>query len=216
MKLNDFISEYHEMLDNPNEVLEFFKLAYSYLNPSVYNNLCKMLRDASVNFDWQAIINQTNYITDYKEIPSNIDNNVKLDSFINDTFKSTLISTNIYKLNITFNTLNNMLHSYILSSNMDEIDGEIADPKAIIHRFYFTFITDDYSTVSLYIFFVDKYRTNYLCINIPISAEEQDLEENILWFIPHQAILYNENNVKKLIDDYNDRINDLIDKVVKG
>ena len=40
MKLNDFISEYYEMIDNPNEVLEFFKLASDYLSPDTYNKLC--------------------------------------------------------------------------------------------------------------------------------------------------------------------------------
>mgnify|MGYP003300830825 CR=1 FL=1 len=157
MKLNDFISEYYEMINNPNEVLEFFKLAYDYLNPDTYSKLCKMLRDAEVKFDWRGIINQTNYITDYKEIPSDIDNSVKLDSFINNNFKSTLISTNISQLNITFNELNDILHNKIFSMTAD-IDGEIDKPNVIIDRFYFTFITYDYwrSNADLYIFFVDK------------------------------------------------------------
>ena len=141
MKLNNFISEYYEMIDNPNEVLEFFKIASDYLSPNSYNQLCKMLRDAGAKFDWQGIINQTNYITDYKEIPSDISDNVKLDSFIHNNFKSILISTNISQLNINFNELNDILHNKIFSMTAD-IDGEIENSKSIIDRFYFTFITD--------------------------------------------------------------------------
>ena len=215
MKLNDFISEYYEMIDNPNEVLEFFKIASDYLSPDNYNKLCKMLRDAEVKFDWQGIINKTNYITDYKEIPSDINNSVKLDSFIYDNFKSILISTNISQLNITFNELNDIFHKWIFSTTAD-IDGEIDKPNAIIDRFYFTFITDSYwPNIYLYIFFVDKQRSSYLNINLPIDSEQSDMEEDIISIIPHQVILYNENNIKKLINKYNTRVNDLVKEVIK-
>ena len=215
MKLNDFISEYYEMIDNPNEVLEFFKLASDYLSPDTYNQLCKMLKDAGVNFDWQGIINKTNYITDYKEIPSSIDNSIKLDSFIHDNFKSTLVSTNISQLNITFNELNDILHNKIFSTTAD-IDGEIENSKAIVDRFYFTFITDSYwPNIDLCIFFVDKQRSSYLNINLPIDSEQSDMEEDIISVIPHQVILYNENNVKKLINKYNIRVNDLVKEIIK-
>ena len=215
MKLNDFISEYYEMIDNPNEVLEFFKLASDYLSPDTYNQLCKMLKDAGVNFDWQGIINKTNYITDYKEIPSSIDNSIKLDSFINDNFKSILVSTNISQLNITFNELNDILHNKIFSMTAD-IDGEIENSKAIVDRFYFTFITDSYwPNIDLCIFFVDKQRSSYLNINLPIDSEQSDMEEDIISVIPHQVILYNENNVKKLINKYNIRVNDLVKEIIK-
>ena len=215
MKLNDFISEYYEMIDNPNEVLEFFKLASDYLSPDTYNQLCKMLKDAGVNFDWQGIINKTNYITDYKEIPSSIDNSIKLDSFIHDNFKSTLVSTNISQLNITFNELNDILHNKIFSMTAD-IDGEIDKPKAIIDRYYFTFITDSYwPNIDLCIFFVDKQRSSYLNINLPIDSEQSDMEEDIISVIPHQVILYNENNVKKLINKYNIHVNDLVKEIIK-
>ena len=215
MKLNNFISEYYEMIDNPNEVLEFFKLASDYLSPDTYNQLCKMLKDAGVKFDWQGIINKTNYITDYKEIPSSIDNSIKLDSFIHDNFKSTLVSTNISQLNITFNELNDILHNKIFSMTAD-IDGEIDKPKAIIDRFYFTFITDSYwPNIDLCIFFVDKQRSSYLNINLPIDSEQSDMEEDIISVIPHQVLLYNENNVKKLINKYNIRVNDLVKEIIK-
>lgn len=215
MKLNDFISEYYEMIDNPNEVLEFFKLASDYLSPDIYNQLCKMLKDAGVNFDWQGIINKTNYITDYKEIPSSIDNSIKLDSFIHDNFKSILIATNISQLNINFNELNDILHNKIFSMTAD-IDGEIENSKAIVDRFYFTFITDSYwPNIDLCIFFVDKQRSSYLNINLPIDSEQSDMEEDIISVIPHQVILYNENNVKKLINKYNIRVNDLVKEIIK-
>ena len=215
MKLNDFISEYYEMIDNPNEVLEFFKIASDYLSPDTYNKLCKMLKDAGVNFDWQGIINKTNYITDYKEIPSSIDNSLKLDSFINDNFKSILVSTNISQLNITFNELNDILHNKIFSMTAD-IDGEIDKPNVIVDRFYFTFITDSYwPNIDLCIFFVDKQRSSYLNINLPIDSEQSDMEEDIISVIPHQVILYNENNVKKLINKYNIRVNDLVKEIIK-
>ena len=214
MKLNDFISEYYEMMDNPNEVLEFFKIAYDYLSLANYNQLCKMLKDASVNFDWQGIINKTNYITDYKEIPSNIDNSVKLDQFINNNFKSTLISTNISQLNITFNELNDILHNKIFSTTAD-IDGEIEDAKAIVDRFYFTFITDSYwPNIDLCIFFVDKQRNSYININLPIDSEQSDMEEDIIAIIPHQVLLYNENNIKKLIKKYETRVTELLQKIL--
>ena len=215
MKLNDFISEYYEMIDNPNEVLEFFKLASDYLSPDTYNQLCKMLKDAGVNFDWQGIINKTNYITDYKEIPSSIDNSIKLDSFIHDNFKSTLVSTNISQLNITFNELNDILHNKIFSMTAD-IDGEIDKPNVIVDRFYFTFITDSYwPNIDLCIFFVDKQRSSYININLPIDSEQSDMEEDIKSVIPHQVILYNEKNVKKLINKYNIRVNDLVKEIIK-
>ena len=215
MKLNDFISEYYEMIDNPNEVLEFFKLASDYLSPDIYNQLCKMLKDAGVNFDWQGIINKTNYITDYKEIPSSIDNSIKLNSFIHDNFKSILIATNISQLNINFNELNDILHNKIFSMTAD-IDGEIENSKAIVDRFYFTFITDSYwPNIDLCIFFVDKQRSSYLNINLPIDSEQSDMEEDIISVIPHQVILYNENNVKKLINKYNIRVNDLVKEIIK-
>ena len=215
MKLNDFISEYYEMIDNPNEVLEFFKLASDYLSPDTYNQLCKMLKDAEVKFDWQSIINKTNYITDYKEIPSSIDNSLKLDSFINDNFKSILVSTNISQLNITFNELNDILHNKIFSTTAD-IDGEIENSKAIVDRFYFTFITDSYwPNIDLCIFFVDKQRSSYININLPIDSEQSDMEEDIISVIPHQVILYNENNVKKLINKYNIHVNDLVKEIIK-
>lgn len=215
MKLNDFISEYYEMIDNPNEVLEFFKIASDYLSPDNYNKLCKMLRDAGVNFDWQGIINKTNYITDYKEIPSSIDDSLKLDQFIHDNFKSTLVSTNISQLNITFNELNDILHNKVFSMTAD-IDGEIENSKAIVDRFYFTFITDSYwPNIDLCIFFVDKQRSSYININLPIDSEQSDMEEDIISIIPHQVILYTENNVKKLINKYNNRVNDLVKEVIK-
>lgn len=215
MKLNDFISEYYEMIDNPNEVLEFFKIASDYLSPNTYNELCKMLKDAGVNFDWQGIINKTNYITDYKEIPSSIDNSLKLDQFINDNFKSILVSTNISQLNITFNELNDILHNKIFSTTAD-IDGEVENSKAIVDRFYFTFITDSYwPNIDLCIFFVDKQKNSYININLPIDSEQSDMEEDIISVIPHQVILYNENNIKKLIKKYNTRVNDLIKEVIK-
>lgn len=214
MKLNDFISEYYEMIDNPNEVLEFFKLASDYLSPDTYNQLCKMLKDAGVNFDWQGIINKTNYITDYKEIPSSIDNSIKLDSFIHDNFKSTLVSTNISQLNITFNELNDILHNKIFSMTAD-IDGEIANSKDIVDRFYFTFITDNYwPNIDLCIFFVDKQRTSYLNINLPIDSEQSDMEADIIYVIPHQVLLYNENNIKKLIKKYETRVNELLQELL--
>ena len=215
MKLNDFISEYYEMIDNPNEVLEFFKIASDYLSPNTYNELCKMLKDAGVNFDWQGIINKTNYITDYKEIPSSIDNSLKLDQFIHNIFKDNLISTNISQLNITFNELNDILHNKIFSTTAD-IDGEIENSKAIVYRFYFTFITDSYwPNIDLCIFFVDKQRSSYININLPIDGEQSDMEEDIISVIPHQVILYNENNVKKLINKYNIRVNDLVKEIIK-
>ena len=215
MKLNDFISEYYEMIDNPNEVLEFFKLASDYLSPATYNELCKMLREANINFDWQGIINKTNYITEYKEIPSSIDNSVKLDSFVNDNFKSILVSTNISQLNITFNELNDIFLNWIFSTTAD-IDGEIENSKAIVDRFYFTFITDGYwPNIDLCIFFVDKQRNSYININLPIDSEQSDMEEDIISLIPHQVILYNENNVKKLINKYTTRVNDLVKEIIK-
>lgn len=181
MKLNDFISEYYEMIDNPNDVLEFFKIASDYLSPATYNQLCKMLRDADVNFDWQGILNKTNYITDYKEIPSSIDNTIKLDQFINDNFKSTLVSTNISQLNITFNELNDILHNWLFSTTVTEIDGEIDKPNAIVDRFYFTFITDSYwPNIDLCIFFIDKQKSSYININLPIDSEQSDMEEDII------------------------------------
>ena len=214
MKLNDFISEYYEMIDNPNEVLEFFKLASDYLSPDTYNQLCKMLKDAGVNFDWQGIINKTNYITDYKEIPSSIDNSIKLDSFIHDNFKSTLVSTNISQLNITFNELNDILHNKIFSMTAD-IDGEIDKPKAIIDRFYFTFITDSYwPNIDLCIFFVDKQRSSYLNINLPIDSEQSDMEEDIISVIPHQVLLYNETNIKNLIKKYETRVTEVLQEII--
>ena len=215
MKLNDFISDYYEMIDNPNEVLEFFKLASDYLSPDTYNKLCKMLKDAGVNFDWQGIINKTNYITDYKEIPSSIDNSIKLDQFINDNFKSILVSTNISQLNINFNELNDIFHNWLFSMTAD-IDGEIENSKAIIDKFYFTFITDSYwPNIDLCIFFVDKQRSSYININLPIDSEQSDMQEDIISIIPHQVILYNENNVKKLINKYNTRVNDLVKEIIK-
>lgn len=215
MKLNDFISEYYEMIDNPDEVLEFFKLASDYLSPDTYNNLCRMLEDAGINFDWQGIINKTNYITEYKEIPSSIDNSLKLNQFIHDNFKSTLVSTNISQLNITFNELNDIFHKWLFSTTAD-IDGEIEDAKAIVDRFYFTFITDSYwPNIDLCIFFVDKQRSSYININLPIDSEQSDMEEDIISVIPHQVILYNENNVKKLINKYNTRVNDLVKEIIK-
>ena len=214
MKLNDFISEYYEMIDNPNEVLEFFKLSSDYLSPDTYNKLCKMLQDAGVKFDWQGIINKTNYITEYKEIPSSIDNSIKLDQFIHDNFKSTLISTNISQLNINFNELNDILHNRVFSMTAD-IDGEIDKPNAIIDRYYFTFITDSYwPNIDLCIFFVDKQRSSYLNINLPIDSEQSDMEEDIISVIPHQVILYNENNIKKLIMKYKTRVNELLQKIL--
>ena len=215
MKLNDFISEYYEMIDNPNEVLEFFKLASDYLSPDTYNKLCKMLKDAGVNFDWQGIINKTNYITDYKEIPSSIDNSLKLDSFIHNNFKSILISTNISQLNITFNELNDILSSRIFSMIAD-IDGEIEDARAIVDRFYFTFITDSYwrPNIDLCIFFVDKQRSSYININLPIDSEQSDMEEDIISVIPHQVLLYNETNIKKLIKKYETRVTELLQEIL--
>ena len=214
MKLNDFISEYYEMIDNPDEVLEFFKIASDYLSPDAYNKLCKMLKDATVNFDWQGIINKTNYITEYKEIPSSIDNSIKLDQFIHDNFKSTLVSTNISQLNITFNELNDILHNKILSTTAD-IDGEIANSKNIVDRFYFTFITDSYwPNIDLCIFFVDKQRNSYININLPIDSEQSDMEEDIISVIPHQVLLYNENNIKKLIKKYETRVTELLQKIL--
>ena len=214
MKLNDFISEYYEMIDNPNEVLEFFKLASDYLSPDTYNKLCKMLRDANVTFDWQGIINQTNYITDYKEIPSNIDSSIKLDQFIYDNFKSTLVSTNISQLNITFNELNDIFHKWLFSTTAD-IDGEIEDAKAIVDRFYFTFITDSYwPNIDLCIFFVDKQRNSYININLPIDSEQSDMEEDIISVIPCQVLLYNENNIKKLIKKYETIVTELLQKIL--
>ena len=214
MKLNDFISEYYEMIDNPNEVLEFFKLASDYLSPNSYNQLCKMLRDAGAKFDWQGIINKTNYITDYKEIPSDISDNVKLDSFIHNNFKSILISTNISQLNITFNELNDILHTRIFSTTAD-IDGEIDKPKAIIDRFYFTFITDSYwPNIDLCIFFVDKQRTSYININLPIDSEQSDMEEDIISVIPHQVLLYNETNIKNLIKKYETRVTETLQEII--
>ena len=174
-----------------------------------------MLKDAEVKFDWQSIINKTNYITNYKEIPSSIDNSIKLDSFIHDNFKSILVSTNISQLNITFNELNDILHNKIFSMTAD-IDGEIEDAKAIVNRFYFAFITDSYwPNIDLCIFFVDKQRSSYLNINLPIDSEQSDMEEDIISVIPHQVILYNENNVKKLINKYNIRVNDLVKEIIK-
>ena len=214
MKLNEFISEYYEMIDNPNEVLEIFKTASDYLSPATYNQLCKMLRDAGVNFDWQGIINKTNYITQYKEIPSDIDNSINLDSFIHDIFKSTLVSTNISQLNITFNELNDILHNKIFSTTAD-IDGEIDKPDAIIDRFYFTFITDNYwPNIDLCIFFVDKQRSSYININLPIDSEQSDMEEDLISIIPHQVLLYNENNIKKLIKKYETRVNELLQEIL--
>ena len=214
MKLNDFISEYYEMIDNPNEVLEFFKLASDYLSPDTYNQLCKMLKDAGVNFDWQGIINKTNYITDYKEIPSSIDNSIKLDSFIHDNFKSTLVSTNISQLNITFNELNDILHNWIFSTTAD-IDGEIENSKAIVDRFYFTFITDSYwPNIDLCIFFVDKQRSSYININLPIDSEQSDMEEDIISVIPHQVLLYNETNIKNLIKKYETRVTEVLQEII--
>ena len=202
MKLNDFISEYYEMIDNPNEVLEFFKIASDYLSPDAYNKLCKMLREANAQFDWQGIINKTNYITDYKEIPYDIDDSLKLDQFIHDNFKSTLTLTNISQLNITFNELNDILHNKVFSMTAD-IDGEIENSKAIVDRFYFTFITDSYwPNIDLCIFFVDKQRSSYLNINLPIDSEQSDMEEDIISVIPHQVLLYNETNIKNLIKKY--------------
>lgn len=215
MKLNDFISEYYEMIDNPNEVLEFFKLASDYLSPNTYNQLCKMLRDAEVKFDWQSIINRTNYITDYKEIPSDIDDSVKLDSFINNNFKFILISTNISQLNITFNELNDILHNKIFSMTIEDIDGEIDKPNTIINKFYFTFITDSYwPNVYLYIFFVDKQRSSYINITIPIANEQSDVGADIISVIPHQVLLYNENNVKKLIKKYETRVTETLQEIL--
>ena len=214
MKLNDFISEYYEMIDDPNEVLEFFKLASDYLSPATYNELCKMLREANINFDWQAIINQTNYIADYKEIPSDIDDSIKLDEFINKIFKSELISTNISQLNITFNELNDLLHKQRFSTTAD-IDGEIESPKAIVDNFNIVFMLDSQFNVVLYIFFVDKQKNNYLDIYIPVLNEELDMGQDIVWLIPHQVLLYNENNIKKLINKYNIRVNDLVKEVIK-
>lgn len=214
MKLNDFISEYYEMIDNPNAVLEFFKLASDYLSPDTYNQLCKMLKDAGVNFDWQGIINKTNYITDYKEIPSSIDNSIKLDSFIHDNFKSTLVSTNISQLNITFNELNDILHNKIFSMTAD-IDGEIDKPNVIVDRFYFTFITDSYwPNIDLCIFFVDKQRTSYININLPIDSEQSDMEEDIISVIPHQVLLYNETNIKNLIKKYETRVTEVLQEII--
>lgn len=214
MKLNDFISEYYEMIDNPNEVLEFFKIASDYLSPDNFNKLCKMLQDAGVKFDWQGIINKTNYITDYKEIPSSIDNSLKLDSFVNDNFKSTLVSINISQLNITFNELNDILHNKIFSTTAD-INGEIEDAKVIVDRFYFTFITDSYwPNIDLCIFFVDKQRSSYININLPINGEQSDMGADIISVIPHQVLLYNENNIKKLIKKYETRVTELLKEIL--
>ena len=214
MKLNDFISEYYEMIDNPNEVLEFFKTASDYLNPDTYNKLCQMLKDAAVNFDWQSIINKTNYITDYKEIPSSIDNSLKLDSFIHDNFKSTLVLKNISQLNITFNELNDILHKKIFSTTAD-IGGEIDKPNAIIDNFLFTFITDSYwPNIDLCIFFVDKQRNSYININLPIDSEQSDMEEDIISVIPHQVLLYNETNIKNLIKKYETRVTEVLQEII--
>ena len=215
MKLNDFISEYYEMIDNQKEVLDFFKLASDYLSPDAYNKLCKMLKDAEVKFDWQSIINKTNYITNYKEIPSSIDNSIKLDQFINDNFKSILVSTNISQLNINFNELNDIFHNQLFSMTAD-IDGEIENSKSIIDRFYFTFITDSYwrPNIDLCIFFVDKQRSSYININLPIDSEQSDVGADILSVIPHQVLLYNENNIKELIKKYETRVTETLQKIL--
>ena len=41
------------------------------------------------------------------------------------------------------------------------------------------------------------------------------MEADIISIIPHQVILYNENNIKKLINKYNTRVNDLVKEVIK-